>query len=1378
MTGPASHDPKEILGRALEHTNAAERIAYLNKACQGNPTLRGEIESLLRAHEHEPQFLEEGPAGTGGRDKSATGEYAGTVMVGTATERPGAVLCGRYKLLEIIGEGGMGTVWVAQQTEPVRRRVALKVIKPGMDTRQVLSRFEAERQALALMDHPNIARVFDGGMTEQGRPFFAMEYVKGVPITTYCDECRLSLRERLELFVPVCQAVQHAHHKGIIHRDLKPTNILICLYDGKPVPKVIDFGLAKATHQPLTERTLYTAHGMMVGTPTYMSPEQAEFNNLDIDTRTDVYSLGVILYELLTGSTPLDRQQFKDAAWQEIVRLIKEAEPSKPSTKLTGSQSLPTLAAQRKLEPAQLSRLVRGDLDWIVMKALEKDRGRRYETANGFARDVQRYLADELVEARPPSAGYRLRKVIRRNKAVLTTVALVGLALIVGTVVSTWQAVRATRAERRVTEERDRAVVAEAQATHERDRAVAAEGRALRSLNAETAARQEAQENLSHARGAVEEFFTLVGQNKLFNQPSLQPLRLELLEAAIRYYESMVEQRPDDASLMADLAAARLRTAPLYSGFDREDDSIDVLSAALDDVERLRARFPDSKSLQLRLAGFFRAIRGADKTKPPRDVEKAGRTLRRLVQTLGILSEEHPDAVEFRSDLAAGCYVLARHQLETGHLTGNAALMSEGFETAERGIALWSELYTEHPDVPDYPENLIEALSDAAYWYRQFGKGDVRNAMVARAAELIRECVDRFPRNWQFHNLYAGVINGKAKTSETRGDYRHADQLFQEQLELAERLCENFPGVPRNSYLICRACMGRIRVAAHLDRSAEDVQALKRRIVAELANMQRLSSDVIESPDELLQFARTLDGIGGVLNDSGNRQTAALAYRQSVQVWSELADRFPDDPIYRLSLAHAKRWHASFLSDDARCDAYFEAERILVRLHGDDPENDEYLGWLIDTRTHLVGAFLATGRRSEADERVTLILAECDRLPAEDPDRESIRSQIAKSANNLVWSHVSAPDVSVENANWCLPIASRAVKLRPEAAHIWNTLGVAQCRVGDWDAAEEALRKAMELNDGGWPADWFFLAIADAERGDSERARHWFDAATFFTAKYAAENQDLLRFRREAIQHLGIPEDPLPREVDVAMIGEALSAADPDLECYFVIKGRAEMHLRRFEWVEAKDDFVRAAAMREKVEWVQYQLATLLARAGDEEAYRAHRRYLLDQLAETEVPMWAERISKACLLLPVEGDDLEAACGLAEKAVSVDADHWVLPFAQQSAALAAYRRGDWQGAVEWCHRTLEKESEGAWFLNAAALFIRASALLQLDRPDSAAADYAQGVEILELARTRALARDTVDPKWHEIAICELLRAETEIALEPVHVSETARSPDS
>jgi serine/threonine-protein kinase len=393
---------------AVENHPPEQWKTFLDGACAGDSDLRAHVEVLLQGHVA-PNSLLDHPSP----------ELFGMIDA-SITERSGTVV-GAYKLLEQIGEGGFGVVFMAEQQQPVRRKVALKVLKPGMDTRQVIARFEAERQALALMDHPNIAHVFDGGETATGRPYFVMELVRGIPITDFCDQNHLPIRERLDLFVSVCQAAQHAHQKGIIHRDVKPSNVLVTLHDDKAVPKIIDFGIAKATGQQLTEKTLFTNFAQMIGTPLYMSPEQAQMSGLDIDTRTDIYALGVLLYELLTGTTPLTREHFEQIAYDEMRRIIREEEPPKPSTRIsTLGQAATTLSAQRKSDPRRLSQLIRGELDWIVMKCLEKDRNRRYESASGLARDVERHLRGEPVQACPPSAWYRWRKLVWRHRTALT----------------------------------------------------------------------------------------------------------------------------------------------------------------------------------------------------------------------------------------------------------------------------------------------------------------------------------------------------------------------------------------------------------------------------------------------------------------------------------------------------------------------------------------------------------------------------------------------------------------------------------------------------------------------------------------------------------------------------------------------------------------------------------------------------------------------------------------------------------------------------------------------------------------------------------------------------------------------------------------------
>ncbi len=457
---------RDLFLKALDHSSEEARRRFLDEACKNDSELRQRLESLLADHKIKDSFL---------NDPAGEELFTDTIEEATIpTEKPGETI-GRYKLLQKIGEGGMGIVYMAEQTEPVTRKVALKIIKLGMDTKQVVARFEAERQALAMMEHPNIAKVLDAGSTDTGRPYFVMELVRGVPITEYCDKNKLPNEARLNLFLPICQAIQHAHQKGVIHRDIKPTNVMVTLHDGNAVPKVIDFGIAKATHQRLTEKTLFTNYAQMIGTPAYMSPEQAEMSGLDVDTRTDVYSLGVLLYELLTGTTPFPAQDLLSQGYGEMQRIISEKEPPKPSTRVKTMQDKERsiVASNRNAEKHRHSKVIQEDLDWIVMKTLEKDRSRRYDTANGLAADIRRFQASETILAHPPSRLYRFRKAWRRNKIPFTAAALVMLALGIGFTLSLVAFRQAVSAQNRERDQRHLAIQKAQEAAVAKDRAEA-----------------------------------------------------------------------------------------------------------------------------------------------------------------------------------------------------------------------------------------------------------------------------------------------------------------------------------------------------------------------------------------------------------------------------------------------------------------------------------------------------------------------------------------------------------------------------------------------------------------------------------------------------------------------------------------------------------------------------------------------------------------------------------------------------------------------------------------------------------------------------------------------------------------------------------------
>jgi serine/threonine protein kinase len=698
MNRQKAPDVEEIFSDALQRESPESRAAYLAEACNGDADLRRRVERLLAAQDRAGDFLDSPALG------STVALEAGPALV----ESPGTVI-GPYRLLERIGEGGMGVVYMAEQFAPVRRKVALKVIKPGMDTRQVIARFEAERQALALMDHPNVAHVHDAGATEAGRPYFVMELVRGIPITDYCDRERLPIPARLELFIRVCQAVQHAHQKGIIHRDLKPSNVLVTVIDGVPVPKVIDFGVAKSAGAALTERTLFTGFQQMLGTPMYMSPEQADLSGVDVDTRSDIYSLGILLYELLTGATPFDRETFRKAAYEEIRRIIREQTPPRPSTRLSGlGDSATTVSANRASDPRRLAHTVRGELDWVVMKCLEKDRARRYETANGLAMDLGRYLADQPVEACPPSAWYRFTKYARRHRGTLTAAALVALALVSGMVASLWQAARASAAEQR-------AIVAKEEAEDH----LALGFEAVDTLYEEVANRWQAdkvQWGITLPRRFLEkalpfyERFTEAGRvdsatGRAYNRMSQILIMLgrhqeagKSLDRAEAIWRALLALDPENPNHLWHLAFCVRNQAELPQPWKTR---LPTLRSALSLSEQLAGRYPKVVAYQDWLAACHHAIAGWGRER----YEPAAWHLDRAREIRERLCAEHPDDPDLLSDLGYIYRVYSEFRSQAGQY-------ADAEPYSRRALAIHDGLHTRYPTIPRYLHQLNSSLGN------------------------------------------------------------------------------------------------------------------------------------------------------------------------------------------------------------------------------------------------------------------------------------------------------------------------------------------------------------------------------------------------------------------------------------------------------------------------------------------------------------------------------------------------------------------------------------------------------------------------------------------------------------------------------------------
>jgi serine/threonine protein kinase/tetratricopeptide (TPR) repeat protein len=790
---------EEIFHAAREKSDSAERACFLDGACGNDVSLRAKVEALLKADAEAGEFLQ------AAKEAPQTPLATAPTLATTPRDQAGDMF-GRYKLLQQIGEGGFGVVYMAEQREPVKRRLALKVIKLGMDTRQVIARFEAERQALAMMDHPNIAKVLDAGATESGRLYFVMEYIKGVPILEYCDTDRLDTKARLELFSQVCNAIQHAHQKGIIHRDIKPNNVLVTMHDGVPVPKVIDFGIAKATSAELTAKTLFTEHRQMIGTPAYMSPEQAEMSGLDIDTRSDIYSLGVLLYELLTGTTPFDSTELLSKGFAEMMRIIREVEPHKPSTRLSSLGDTGTRTAQqrRAIDPRKLSQTLKGDLDWIVMKCLEKDRTRRYETANGLAADIKRHLSDEPVTAGAPSTGYRLRKFVKRNRPQVIAAGIVAAVLVLGVISTTMGMVWALKEKTLADAERTKAIAAvEAEAKakldadRQRDSAIAAQ------KDAET--QRDKAEKVSQFMGMM-----LSGAGHWMNKGYDTTLLKEMMDfAATKIEEGVLKSAPEGELTL------RMMIGGAYKDLAEYDAARKILEPAVALARRINlGDNPKTAWILKPLASLLQAtgdLAGAEpllreslemsKRVNPGDSDETVRSL----DVLSFLLMERGELAEAER--------LKREALEMAKRLNSPwleiPLMNLGFVLQNRGdLAGAGPLFRDALEMArrDHPSDQVPVA------FALYGQGRQLQARgnLAEAESLYRESLEMLQRfHLGDHKHVAMILASLASLLQERGDLESAEPLFRESLEMREHLL----GKENRDTLFSVILMGGLRVA-------------------------------------------------------------------------------------------------------------------------------------------------------------------------------------------------------------------------------------------------------------------------------------------------------------------------------------------------------------------------------------------------------------------------------------------------------------------------------------------------------------------------------------------------------------------------------------